>query len=275
MSRYRIVLKNEGGALRSLLSLALVVAAGLALSATPLKVNWADGRVEIQSGSAWTAVELGDVIDSASTLRLAPGATVELLGGGRKLSLTATGSYDLDSLLRQGADSGKKKTGLLEMLAKRVDPKPSTSATAVGAVRGAAVEPNKDTMTWASDAVDVSGMMEEGRGLMREGDFAAAALKFGEAAGLAEGDAKDAAAYAEAWALASDDSVAQAVKILREMPSSGPWASARALLLARLDLDSGAKDEAKALLEEATAAYLFAGQDVDLAESLLAEANAD
>ena len=85
---------------------------------------------------------------------------------------------------------------------------------------------------------------------------------------------KVAASYAEAWALAADESSARAVKILRGMPSSGTWAGPRALLLARLDIDSGAKDEAKAVLDAAAAAKLFVGDDVTLAASLLAEATA-
>jgi hypothetical protein len=117
--------------------------------------------------------------------------------------------------------------------------------------------------------------MEEGRTLLRNQEFSAAAVKFSEAADAAEGDQLDAASYAQAWALASDGSVARAVKILRTMPASGPWAAPRALLLARLDIDSSAKAEAKAVLTAAKTAKLFVGDDVALAEALLAEASSN
>lgn len=258
--------------------LALVVVSAfvalISLSAVPLTVSWADGKVDLQKGSSWAAVSMGDKVDSASTLRLAAGASVELTDGKRKVALTAPGSYVLDVLLKQGAESAKRKSGALDKLGKLVDPKASTGAATVAAVRGAAVEPPKDSVTWMSDTVDVASVMEEGRKLVRDGDFTAAAAKFDEAVFAAEGDEKEAASYAEAWALAADESSARAVKLLRGMASAGMWAGPRALLLARLDIDSGAKAEAKALLEAATKASLFVGDDVDLAKSLLAEASA-
>jgi len=251
-----------------------VFVAVLSLSAVPLSVSWADGKVDVQKGSSWVAVNLGDKLDSSATLRLSQGATVELTDGKRKVSLTAAGTYLLDTLLKQGAVASKNKASALDKLGKLVDPKASTGSSAVAAVRGAAVEPAKDTVTWMSDSVDVAAVMEEGRKLVRDGDFTAAAAKFDEAVLAGEGEEKDAATYAEAWSLAADESNAKAVKLLRSMPSTGTWAGPRALLLARLDIDSGAKDEAKAILTAAADAKLFAGDDVALANSLLAEASA-
>jgi len=252
-----------------------VFIAAIFLSAAPLTVSWADGKVDKQQGSTWLVVNMGDTIDSSDTLRLGPGASVEIIDGKRKVSLTAAGTYPLDSILRKGAVSVAKKSSALDKLGKLVDPKASTSASTVAAVRGAAVEPGKETMTWASDSGDVASIMEAGRQLVRDGNFIEAALKFGDAAYESEGDEKDAAIYAQAWALAAADSSAQAVKLLRGMTSSGVWAAPRVLLLARLDIDSGAKDEAKVLLGSAMAAKLFAGDDVELSASLLAEANAE
>jgi hypothetical protein len=257
------------------LTLVVIVAfvAALSLSAVPLTVSWADGKVELQKGSSWIAVNMGDKIDSASTLRLAKGASVELNSGKNKIALTAAGSYVLDTLLKQGAVASQNKAGALNKLGKLVDPKASVGSTTVAAVRGAAIEPTKDTVSWQADTVDVAAVMEEGRQLVRDGDYSNAALKFNEAASAAEGDEKDSAQYAEAWALAADDSSARAVKILRAMPSKGSWAAPRALLLARLDIDSGAKAEAKSVLDSGFAAKLFVGDDVELGKSLLVEAS--
>ncbi len=248
--------------------------AALALSAVPVTLSWSDGKVDMQKGSSWVAVAMGDKVDSSATLRLAKGASVEITDGKRKVSLTAAGTYVLDTIFKQGALASKNSAAALDKLGKLVDPKASTGSTTVAAVRGAAVEPAKDSVTWQSDTVDVAAVMDEGRQLVRDGDFANAALKFNEAAEAADGNEKDSAQYAEAWALAADGSSARAVKVLRAMPSSGSWAAPRALLLARLDIDSGAKDEAASVINAALAAKLFSGDDADLAKSLLGEASA-
>ena len=250
------------------------LAVAFAASAVPLTVSWADGKVDLQKGSSWAAVNMGDKIDSGATIRLAKGASVELTAGKRKVSLTAAGTYVLDSLLKQGAVASKNTSAALDKLGKLVDPKASTGSSTVAAVRGAAIEPAKDSVTWQSDTVDVAAVMDEGRQLVRDGDFTNAALKFNEAAEAADGNEKDSAQYAEAWSLAADGSSARAVKVLRAMPSTGSWAGPRALLLARLDIDSGAKDEAKSVIDSGFTAKLFLGDDVELAKSLQAEASA-
>jgi hypothetical protein len=252
--------------------LALAVFAAVSLIAVPLTVTWADGKVDMQKGSSWTAVNLGDKIDSGATVRLGAGATLEVSDGKRKVALSAAGTYVLDAILKQGAEAASKKNGALDKLGKLVDPKANTGATTVAAVRGAAQ--GTDSVTWMSDTVDVAATMDEGRKLVRDGDFANAALKFEEAVVAAEGDEKDSASYAEAWAYAAGDSSARAIKILRGMPATGAWAGPRALLLAQLDILSGAKTEAKAILDAANKAKLFSGDDAVLASSLLADAAA-
>jgi hypothetical protein len=256
---------------RALLVVLAALALVPALGALPLTVSWADGKVDFQKGSAWLAIGIGDKLDSAATVRLAAGASVELTDGKRKVSLTAAGLYIPDTLFKQGGDADKRKSSALAKLGKLVDPALSTSSTAAAAVRGAAVEPSKDETTWMSDTVDVTAIMDEGRKLAKGGDFASAALKFDEAASAADADEREAALYAEAWALAADDSSARSVKILRGMASSGTWAGPRALLLARQDIDSGAGAEAKVTLETSFSANLFVGDDVELAKAMLAE----
>jgi hypothetical protein len=251
--------------------IALAAAAGL--YALPLTVSWADGKVELKKGALWTAVNVGDRVDSASTIRLGKSSAVELSDGKRKLSLTAEGNYVLDSLLKKGAVASKQSVAAMDKLGKLVDPQATVDTTAVAAVRGAAVEPSEGKVEWQSDTADLPLLMEEGRRLVRAGDFATAALRFSDAAGIAEGQDKDAAMYSEAWALAADDSRARAVNILRAMPSSGNWAGPRALLLARLDIDSGAKAEAKTVIQTGMAGKIFTGDEVDLAKTLLDEAS--
>jgi hypothetical protein len=250
----------------------LAFIATVGLCAVPLTVSWADGKVDLKKGASWAAVNVGDRIDSASTVRLGKDATVEFSDGKRKVSITAEGTYQLDGLLKKGAVASKKSAPALDKLGKLVDPQATVDTTAVAAVRGAAVEPSEAKIEWQSDTADYPSLMDEGRRLVRSGDFATAALRFNEAAGAAEGVDKDAAQYSEAWALAADGSQARAVNILRTMPASGNWAGPRGLLLARLDIDSGAKAEAKTVIKAGMDAKLFVGDEVELAQSLLAEA---
>jgi hypothetical protein len=253
----------------------IAFAATLSLSAVPMTVSWADGKVDLKSGSAWAAVSVGDKIDSSSTIRLGKGATVELTDGKRKVSLTAEGSYVVDAVLKKGAVASKKSTQAMDKLGKLVDPQASVNSSTVAAVRGAAVEPAKESMDWQSGEADYASLMDEGRRLVRTGEYGSAARRFNEAAGAADGVDKDAAQYSEAWALAADESQGRAVNILRGMPSSGNWAGPRALLLARLDIDSGAKVEAKTVIQSGMAAKLFVAEEVELAKALLEEAQAE
>jgi hypothetical protein len=243
------------------------------LSAVPLRVTWADGKVERQKGVAWASVGIGDQVDSSDTIRLSAGASVEITDGKRKVALTAAGMYKLDSLLKQGSEVARKKIGALEKLGKLVDPKASAASSAVAAVRGGDARATDD-VTWMVDEVDVAAVMEEGRALVREGDFFAAAAKFDEAVLAAEGEKKAEASYAEAWALAADDRTGQAVKLLRLMADGGRWEGPRRLLLARLDLDTGSALEASTLLKAGIDSKLFSGDDLELAKAMLAEAPA-
>jgi hypothetical protein len=258
---------------RLFISVVAVCLAVVSLSAGPVTVSWSDGKVDMKQGSAWVAVNIGDQIDSSATLRLGKGASVELSAGKHKVSLTAAGSYSIDSLLSKGAAT-QNRVSALDKLGKLVDPQATTGSTTVAAVRGAAIEPTKETTSWDSGSVDIPAILDQGRKLVRDGDFAGAAAKFDEAVQASDGDDKDAATYSEAWALAAGDSNAKAVKLLRSMPVSGTWAGPRDLLLARLDIDSSALDEAKAVLTAGLSAKLFVGDDVGLAKSLLAETSA-
>jgi hypothetical protein len=241
------------------------------LAAVPLRVAWADGKVERQKGAAWTAVGIGDQVDSSDTIRLAAGASVEITDGKRKVALTAAGQYKLDELLKQGSEMARKKVGALDKLGKLVDPKASAASSTVAAVRGSPQGQGSDSVTWMVDEVDVAAVMDEGRALVRDGDFSAAAAKFDEAVLAADGVQKAEAAYAEAWALAADDRTGQAVKLLRGMAAAGQWEGPRVLLLSRLDLDTGSAKEAASLLKSGIDAKLFAGDDLELAKAMLTE----
>lgn len=253
-----------------LAALAAVVVAA-AVSALPLSVTWTEGKVEKMKGSAWVAIGAGDSIDSSETVRLGPDSYAEFADGRRKIVLSAPGTFSLDALVKAGADQTKKRSGTVDKLSKLVDPKAQSGQTAVGGVRGA--EAGADTMTWVSeDDEETVSALDAARALAREGRYGEAANRFAEAVSFSEGESKDAALYGQAWALAADGSTLKALKLLRSMPAIGVWAGPRALLLARLDLESGAKAEAKSVLEAAIAAGFLAGEELQLAKGMLEEA---
>lgn len=243
-----------------------------AVAAAPLTASWVDGRVQQKTGSGWVDVNMGDQLDSATTVRLGPGATAEFDSGGRRVSLTAPGVYVLDSLLHRGTETIKRRSSLLDKLAALVDPSSRTTETTVAGVRGDLIgDQASGGVTWESDSSDVDSLMSAARQLAHDKKYGEAAAKFGEAAGAADGDKKDDATYSQAWALAANGQTAESVKILRGMPATGVWAGPRALLLGRLDIDSGAKDEARVLLQAALDNGSLAGSDVQVAKDMIAE----
>lgn len=255
--------------MRKFMLAALAVFAISAAAAVPLTVSWAEGKVEFQKGSAWKVLNAGDKVESTDTIRLGPASYVELSDGRRKIVLSAPGVFALEAVLKSGAEKAAKTTGALGKLGKLVDPKAQSSSTAVAGVRGAAQ--GADSMVWATDSESPEALIEEARAMLREERFADAAELFGEAASVAEGELRDSALYSRAWCLASAGGTLGAIKTLRAMPAVGPWSGPRALLLARLDLDTGAAAEAKSVLQAALAAGTLSGDDAVLAKAMLEE----
>ncbi len=252
-----------------LFSLMLLLAASA--FAVPLTASWIEGKVERGSGSAWKLVNIGDKIDSAESVRLAAGAMAEFAEGNRRISISAPGTYSLAELVKAGGDQAKKRSTALGKLGKLVDPKAADSATAIAGVRGAA-QGEAETM-WATEGEGPEAIAEEAKSYARESRFADAASLFGQAAELAQGEEKAGYVYSKAWSLAAGGATIEAIKVLRAMSvaGAGPWAGQRALLLARLDIDTGSTAEARQVLDAAIKAGL-AGEDLELAKAMLAEA---
>lgn len=259
--------------MKRIVSTLMFFAVAFSLAAVPLAVTWLDGSAEAQQGSSWVSLSMGDKVDSSSTLRLGSGSSIELRGNGQRLSITAAGTYSLASLLG-AAQATPGRSAAMQKLGKLVDGSVSSDQSTIAGVRGAAIEPAKDSVTWQSEDVDVTSIMDEGRALVRDEKYEDAALKFAEAAESSAGPAREGALYSEAWSYAAAGSGARAVALLRGMSSDGGWAGPRALLLARLDLDTGSKTEAGTVIKAAIDAGLYSGDDLALANSLLDEATA-
>jgi hypothetical protein len=256
-----------------LLALTMLLLA-FAVFAVPLTASWIEGKVERGSGSAWKIVSIGDTVDSSMSVRLAAGALAEFTLGSRRIALSAPGVYSLDALVKAGSEQTKKRSATMGKLGKLVDPKAAETATAVAGVRGAAQ--GEDETMWMTEAEGPEALAEEARSFARESRFADAAALFGQAAGLSSGEEKAGYAYARAWSLAAGGSNIEAIKALRAIApaTAGAWAGQRALLLARLDIDSGAFAEARDILTSTIAAGKLKGEDLELANGMLEETKA-
>ena len=276
----------------------LVFMAATAAFASNLTATWIEGTVERKQGSSWTAIKLGDIVKSSDVIRLAASSTAEFSDGRQKVTLTAPGTFSLSAMLRAGASQDKRKASLFDRLARILSPDRKPSQEAVGGVRGKA-QAGSETTPWVggdgeADAVSSAtgdsgedaaaeaaalaaknaGLLSAAWDLVKAKDYAKAAAQFGSVVETADGGMKVEALYGQAWALEASGSTISAIKILRSMPSEGVWAGPRVLLLARLDLGTGAYVEARSLLEAAIASGLFSGEDLELAKAMLKEAKA-
>lgn len=284
--------------MKRLIFAVLAFMAGTAVFAADLTATWIEGTVERKQGSSWAAVKLGDIVKSNDVVRLAASSLAEFSDGHQKVTLTAPGTFSLSTMLRAGASQDKRKASLLDRLARILSSERKPAQDAVGGVRGAAKD-ETDATPWVdgegeADAVSAAtgdsgadpaaeaaalaaknaGIISAAWDLVRAKDYGKAAQQFGSVVATAQGDMKTEALYGQAWALEASGSTIPAIKILRSMPSEGVWAGPRILLLARLDLGTGAFTEARSLLEAALGASLFSGEDLELAKAMLKEAKA-
>lgn len=248
----------------------MVLLAGAGLLAVPLTVSWVEGKVERQSGASWIGLELDDRVDSAETVRVSGGALLELAAPNSRIVISSPGSYLPDALLKAAAAASARRGDLLSRVAKSVAPTKAEASGASGGIRAAEAE-GADAL-WSSEADDARGLLEEAKLAVIEGEYAEGARDFLEAAGSLDGEERDAALFSAAFCLAAEGRVVQAIKLLRENPLKGYWSGKRALLLARLDLDSGATEEAMVLLEGALRGSSLTAEEIEAARGMLAEA---
>jgi hypothetical protein len=255
------------------LAFCLVLCAAAA-GAFPVSASWVEGQVDRRVGSAWKAVSMGDKLDSTDSVRLGPKAMAEFTDGQRRVALSAAGSYALDSLFKAGSAQATKRAGAISKLGMMIDPKAAVSAGTVAGVRGAAQTPTGTA--WVTEEEGAPAYVEEALAFARESRFADAAKLFADAAAESEGEQKAGYTYSRAWSLSAGGAVLEALKILRELSPSttGKWTGPRALLLARLDIDTGAVAEAQELLLTTIKAGAFSADDRPLADEMLQESAA-
>ncbi len=259
--------------MKRLFALFCAMALGISAWAIPLTVTWIDGKVERQKGSAWLSLKEGDIVDSAETVRLATASLVELANGKQKIVISTAGTFALDSLTKAAAAQQQKSSGTVDKLAKLVAPSKTSQAT-VGGVRGDLIGDAVAKTDWNDDYDSARIMIRKALELNTQGRYQESAAMFGKAAADARPNdyLVTVAKYGQACSLVALGSTGQAILLLREARATNQLPDKESLLLARLDLDSGAKDEAINILTYAVNGGGLAPEDTNLAKDMLKEA---
>jgi hypothetical protein len=261
---------QAGSTARKLAGLgAMALLAVTDLIAVPLTVSWVEGRVERQGGTSWVRLEIDDRVESTEAVRLEGGAFLELATGNSRIMISSPGTYLPDSLLKAAAAAPARRGDLIARLARSMAPRKAEASGASGGIRAAEAAGTEEL--WYSEADDARDLLEEAKRAVAEGGYAEGARDFLEAADSLDGEERDSALFGYAFCLAAEGRLVQAIKLLREHPFAGYWSVKRALLLARLDLDSGAFEEARALLESVLREASISPEELDAVKAMLAE----
>ncbi len=236
----------------------------------PLTASWVEGDVFVRAGSSWKEIQPGDRVESSAAVRLGLNSFAEFSSGGRKIALSAEGTFNLDALLSASASRVQRSSSVLSKMERLVVDRSPRSTTAAGVRSEMQGDPEKTE--WALDDEDPQTLAEDAQGLVKEMRYAEAAKKFGAAAEGAMGGQRDEYRYSQAWCLAASSDSIGAIKILRPMNAEGAFAVPRALLLARLNLDTGAAREALAVLDQIVRVRSLSADEAGLADELRDEA---
>lgn len=255
------------------IGMALLIA-GMVFPA-PLKVSWTEGTVQIKSGSSWKNLDAGASIDSSSIIQLMAESFIEFTYPGGKLALSAEGVYSLDKILANANRQQQERSTVLSKVGKLVANKAPLS-TIVAGVRGSEQD-STSNIDWIVDdenSQSKNDIAAEAYAQLQKGAYLQAAGAFAKLVPYAPQDAKTEYLYAQAWCLASANDLVGSIKLLRTMPDVGPFAIERALLLSRLNLDTGAVSEAIQVLESLRLSSELESDNLLLVQDMLNEAKA-
>lgn len=241
----------------------------------PLKVSWSEGSILVKTGSEWKPLEIGTTADSSSVVRLKKDSFVEFTYAGGKLVLSAEGVYSLDTLLANANKQQQERSAVLSKVGKLVTNKAPLSTTVAG-VRGSEQD-SASSIDWITDEDSSPSHPDpaaDAYRLLQNGAYPEAAAAFARLIVNAPESIKTEYQYSQAWCLASANDLVGAIKLLRVMPASGPVKIQRALLLARLNLETGAIPEAIQVLESVRLSPELETDDRVLVQGMLQEARA-
>jgi|GEM_PF-3221020 tetratricopeptide (TPR) repeat protein len=232
--------------------------------------EFVSGTVERRVGSAWKAIEPGDQLKEAEakSVRLGKRSLAEFSSKGRKISLSAEGSYDLQELFSKPAPKvASALGGRVQKLLTDVKPRVET-------VAGVRAEEQGDDL--GALFQDEYSLFVSGRDAIMAGDMAGGESILEEAWEYAEGSDDEALlariSYYLGLSRVSQGMLAKSLMALRQADwrDSGDLAADYLTLRLDLELQTNSPAEAKALIKEA----LEAGPAKGLQQSFLDELKA-
>ena len=170
---YVVFMKST--AIRILLAVLLILLPAVSSFAIDLEIEYFEGTIEVQDGSSWSPLDIGDVIPAGSTFRLAGQGYAELLAGSNSITLNRGGTYRVDDLV----DTTPTAVNTRQVLGSKfsfLGRRPATNAgLTAAAVRGAEAETDY-TVTWEGD--DEVDHLQEGISYFNSGDYVSAEEEF-------------------------------------------------------------------------------------------------
>lgn len=200
-----------------LLGTVLLVCALAPAAAQTVSVAYAEGEIEVQRGSKWEDVLVGDTLRARARIRLGDSGYVELSRGRDTVRLTRPGSYEISSLFE--TVERNQRAGLGAMIRSRVRSlfggDEREDEPAVAGVRGDETESGE--LMWAGGE-DPAELIDRGIELLAAGNYGEARYRFEEARDFAETDAQATrAAFYLAYTDYTQGNVREAVSAFAEL----------------------------------------------------------
>lgn len=153
-------------------------------------VDYVEGYLDIQENGSWYELYIGDPVGSGDTVRLDSGSYAEISDGAITIKLTRPGVYNISELAASARTTQRSGVGSLVLgrVGRLTGQETQRTQTTAGGVR-ASEAVNQNQPTWAGGE-SVDELIEEGLGLLNEGDFQDAYWVFQEAYDYALDDAE-------------------------------------------------------------------------------------
>jgi tetratricopeptide (TPR) repeat protein len=241
---------------RSTLCLFLILCAGAALWGQDMILEYTDGFLELQAGSGWQELMIGDSVPADSVVRLADGIA-EFSAGSQRIILNQEGVFQLRDLLR--ASDEVAGWGIGRMVGSRIGAltgEKQERTEAVMGVRGAVQD--SDEIEWM-DSEGEGDPLARAQALIDEGLYDEAVAAYQEALEASFDPAeKSELSFRIAHAHVLAGRSGQGLRLLAELrpDSGGAWYEDYVLLYGSLLMESLAFKQAAGLFES----YLRSGR---------------
>lgn len=248
----------RGAALLFLLCLAFAN-----IAAQDLVVAYLDGKAEIQVGSSWTSIRIGDSVPVSTSLRLGESSFVELAFPAAAVKLSKPGTYLLADLIKDA--QSVKQANVASLVAGRITKLTQKVAgdrsATVGGVRASqAAEQQK--VQWAGEG-DVEALLEDGLAALSEGRPAEALENFDEARDWAEAGQLAKVNFYRGYALSQQGETTAALKTFQSVKAKPEeeYFGSYVLAYAGLLIETLAPSDALNLLDQ------YKGSDKDMLQA--------